>query len=253
MSTTDPSATTVQDLCTEALKECGRLGIGQTAAAGELFDAQARLQWMLQQWERKRWLVYHLVTLNKTSTGAQTYTVGPGGDLNTGVGSVRPAKIESAYLRQLQTSPPNQVDYYLEILQSMEDYNKIALKSLQSFPGFVFLDTGWPLATLYTYPVPQANIYGIFISIMAQLPSSFVNAGVKFNIPFEYYNAMLYNLALRLRPKYQIPSYPGDPLPGLAKDSLATLRGANTQIARLQMPQQLVRPGIYNIFSDRNY
>ncbi len=81
----------------------------------------------------------------------------------------------------------------------------------------------------------------------------FLTQASVFSIPYEYYAAMLYNLALRLRPKFAITTYPGDQLPGLAKDSLAVLRGANTAIARLRTPAELLRGGIYNIFSDRNY
>ena len=75
MSQLDPTKTTVGDICTAALKECGAIGVGQTPLAEDINDAWARLQWMIQQWERKRYLVYHLVTLSVVSTGAQTYTV----------------------------------------------------------------------------------------------------------------------------------------------------------------------------------
>jgi hypothetical protein len=208
----------------------------------------------MADWNRKRWLVWHLVTLNVTATGASTYTVGPGGDFDTGAGSVRPAKLESAYLRQLQLNPPNQVDYPLEILQAMEDFNQIALKQMVSFPGCVFLDTGWEstggLATLHVYPVPNASIYGIYISIMCQLPSSFANTATKFNIPYEYFNAICANLAMMLRALYRVGTFQGDTLPERARQSLATLRGANTQIARLRLPQFRNADG-YNIFSDR--
>lgn len=252
MAELDPAATTIGDLCTAALRECGALGIGQSALANDLNDAWARAQWMLQQWERKRWLVYHLVTLSKTSTGAMSYTVGPGGDFDTGASSVRPARLESAFLRQIQTTPPNQIDYPLRILQSREDYNLIALKSLVSFPGAVFLDSGWPLATLYVWPVPNANIYAVHISILAQLPFKFANVASLVTLPYEYYSAILYNLALRLRPKYRLPTFPGDPLPGLAKDSLNVLRGANLQVAALRMPAGVLQQADgYNIFSDR--
>lgn len=352
MSVLLPGNTTVGDLCTAALQECGRLGIGQTALADDTTKAWARLQWMLQEWEVKRWMIYHLVTYSLVATGQQSYSFGPSGEINTnsapawnleslqllpgsagfavndtinlnspppagagttagvlkvtavsggvitgfsiqtagpytgplpssfvqagtsgsgtgasfgtpvwsatgrvvtGTGSKRPAKIESAFLRQIQNSEPNQVDYPMTILQSMEDYNRIALKSLKSFPGAVFLDSNWPLGQLYCYPVPQASIYSINISVVEQLPSSFPTLASAVNLPYEYYSAILYNLALRLRPVYQIGTYPGDPLPGLAKNGMNTVRGPNTQIARLQMPAQLTRPGIYNVFSDQNY
>lgn len=253
MSALDPANLTMQDLCAQALRESGAYGVGQTPLADDITDAWFRLQTMLQEWNTKRWLVFHLKTLLFTSTGAVTYSVGPGGDYDTGAGSMRPDKIESAFLRQLTQSQPNQIDYPLELLQSMEDYNQIALKELVSFPGKVFYDPSWPLGTLYVWPVMAANIYATGITIKDVLPSSFPTANTVFKIPYNYYSAMLYNLAIRLKPKYGLKVMPGDPLPALAKASLAALRGANTAIARLQVPADLNRPGVYNIFSDRYY
>ena len=251
MSEIDPTQTTVLDLCTAALRESGALGVGQVALADDARDAQARLQWMLQQWERKRWLVYCLQTFVHTSTGALSYTVGPGGNIDTGAGSVRPAKLESGFLRQLVSSQP--VDYPLEILQSREDYNRVTLKQLTSFTGGLYYEPSWPLGILFPVPIAQASVYAIGVSFMAQLPASFAAANTVFALPYEFYAAIVYNLALRLRPKYGLGTWPGDPLPGMAKDALQVLRGANTQIARLTMPGTLLRPGIYNIFSDRSY
>lgn len=210
---------------------------------------------MLQQWERKRWTVYHLKDYGLLSTGAMSYTVGPAGDFNVGVSgsSARPNRLEFAYLRQLVTSPNNQIDYPLRILQSYEDYSRIALKSLVSFPGAAFLDTAWPLATLHVYPVAQAAIYEIHIGLREQLPTSFATLATEIVLPFEYYCAIIYNLALRLRHKYGIGSYPGDQLPEQAKVALAVVKGSNAQIAALRMPTPLTRPGIYNIFSDQSY
>jgi hypothetical protein len=101
--------------------------------------------------------------------------------------------------------------------------------------------------------VPNSNIYEVHISVLSQLPFRFATINSVFSIPYEYYAAILYNLALRLRPKYRLPSVAGDPLPGLAKDSLNVLRGANLQIASLVMPGGLMKGSQYNIFSDRSY
>lgn len=252
MAQTDPSTTTVADLCQAALRECGALGLGQSAVANDVVDAWARLQWMLQQWERKRWFVYHLVELSKVSTGAASYSIGPGGDFDTGAGSARPNRLEAAFLRQLQTNPPNQPDYPLEILQSWEDFAAIPLKQMVSFPGAIFLDTGWPSGTVHVYPVPNSAIYEVHLVVRAQLPAHFAQLTTVLALPYEYYGAMLYNLAERLRPKYRIATFPGDPLPGLARDSRNVLRTGNAQISRLRMPGGALGPRAnYNIFSDR--
>lgn len=291
MTQLNPSKTTAGDIATAALLDCGAWGTGQTPLVPDILDAQARLQWLLQQWERKRWFVWNLQTFGLACTGQTAYSIGPGGDFDTNAAlspyndqfgsgqgpgsigqageiitgsgynpfgptfpvSVRPDKIESCFVRQLTQSQPNFIDYPMKIIQAREDYNRIALKQLQTFPGYVFYDTAWPLGYLFPWPVPQSAIYGLFVSIKNQLPPMFATLSVPLNIPYEYYRAMVKNLALELRAKYQIHTYPGDPLPGQAKDSLRVLRGANTQIGTLQMPGDLVRPQLYNIFSDRNY
>ena len=251
MSQLDPETTTVGDLVRAAMQDAGVIGIGQNATQGEINDGWARLQWMLQGWERKRWLVYVLKTYLITSTGALFYTVGDGGNFNLGANSVRPEKIERAFLRQLTQSQPNQIDYPLEILQSMEDYSSIALKSLSSFPTSVFYEASWPLGKAYFWPVPQASIYGPALVVREQLPNRFASLATAFTLPFEYYRAIVKNLALEFRAKYQIPSYPGDMLVGQAKDSLNVLRPANAQIARLRT--NVGTRGNYNIFSDQYY
>lgn len=248
-----PDEITIGDICRDSLKECGAIGVGQTPLADDVTDAWARLQYMLMQWERKRWLVYHLKTYSLLSTGAVSYTIGPGGQFDTGVGSVRPAKVSSAFTRQ-QFGQINPIDYQLQIMQSMEDYNWITLKSLVAGPGeAIFLDSSWPLARVFVWPVPQAHVYEIHVTVYEQLPYQFATLATAFELPYEYYGAMLYNLAIRLRPKYRMGTYPGDPLPGMAKDALNVVRTPATQIAKLRMPSTLRRRGMYNIFSDRPY
>jgi hypothetical protein len=286
MSYLEPENTTLGDICRASLKECGAIGVGQTPLAEDINDAWARLQWMLMQWERKRWLVYHLVDLAKVSTGAVSYSVGPSGDFDTGTGSMRPTRLASAFTRKLHGPGPvfltddarrfltddagnfltadgpvtgisagsNDIDYGLEILESREDYNRITLKGLVAGPGeAAFLDTDFPLARLFVWPIPQPFIYEIHASFYAQLQVRFATPATLFDLPWEYYNAMMLNLAIRLRPKYRLGTYPGDPLPGMAKDSLAVLRSSQVQVARLRMPNSIRRRGLYNIFSDRPY
>lgn len=250
----NPASTTIGDLCQQMLRECGAFGLGQRPSSDDVNEAWARTQWMLQQWERKRWLVPHLVNLAKVSTGATSYSVGPGGDFDTGANSVRPERVESAFVRQLQSSILTEIDYTLGILQSREDYDKITLKTLQAGPGeAVWLDTAWPLGQVYVWPVPQASIYEIHISVRDQLPNQWTTLATNVTLPYEYYAAILYNGALRLRSRYQLSTFAGDPLPGMARDALATVRGPNTQIAKLRMPSTIRRRGLYNIFSDRPY
>jgi len=230
-----------------ALKKTGVIGVGQTALAEDVNDAFTELNMMLSQWNRKRWLIYHLLDLAIVSTAAISYSVGSGGDINT----PRPDRLEFAYYRQLQSqTPPNQVDFPLQILESREDYSRIRLKELQAISQYVFYDAGFPLGYVYPWPVLPANEYELHIGVKAQL-SQFATLADDFDFPPEYELAIVYNLCARLRPSYQLPPDPS--ITALALDALNTIRNANAQVPRLRMPSNLIRPALYNIFSDQNY
>ena len=226
-----------------ALKTSGVLGVGQTPLAEDVNDAFTLLNFMMSQWNNKRWLIYHLLDVSYPSNGSQFYTVGPGQQFDCN----RPDRLEAAFFRQLIPSTPNQIDYPLEIISARETYNDIALKSLTSFPSYIFYDSAYPIGYVYPWPLPQANLYSVHITIKESL-SKFRNLTQKVNLPEEYNAALLYNLAVRLRPMYQMP--PDPTLLALAKDALAVIRGSNTQIPRLQLPRDLNRGGIYNFYSD---
>jgi len=145
------------------------------------------------------------------------------------------------------------IDYPLYALSSMEDYNRIALKTMRSFPGAYYYDPAYPLGRVYVYPFPNSPSYFLGLTFRETLTPQFATAATTFNLPFEYYNAIVLNLAMRLRPHYGIRSAPGDHLPDLARGARSVLKAGSAQIPQLALPQEMTRPGIYNIFSDRTY
>ena len=244
--------TTTLDIINLALLDAGIIGQGQTASAEDVNNAYTRMQWMIQQWQRKRYLVFHLVNLTLTSTGQTTpYTIGPGQQFVIGT---RPDRLENGnFFRQLVQSSPNQVDYRLELLETWEDYNLIVLKKLQTFPGYVFYDPAYPVGNLYFWPVPQANLYLMNVLVKATLIDIITATGLTTlldaTLPNEYFKAIYESLAEILRSAYRLPPDPG--LSGRAKESREVLRDANAAIARLRMPDDLIRPGNYNVYSDQ--
>jgi len=93
-------------------------------------------------------------------------------------------------------------------------------------------------------------LYEIHLTLKDTL-TQFTNLTQTVSMPPEFIAAMKFNLAIRLRQAYALR--PDEVLLALAKDSLNVIRGANTQIATLNMPQDLLRPGLYNVFSDQFY
>lgn len=241
MSNALPTAGSIINL---ALKMAGVLGIGQTASAEDANDALAVLNMMLAQWQRKRWMVYSLDDVSFPSTGAASYTVGTGGSVNI----ARPDRIEAAFVRL--TNGPQAVDYPLALLESREDYNRIALKSLATFPQVAFYDAAYPLANLYIWPAPPATNYQIHISVKTTL-STFSGLTTTMNLPPEYQEALLYNLTGRLRPMYGLQ--PDPTITAMAVASMNVIRNANAQVPRLAITPTLTRDSLYNIYGDQSY
>jgi hypothetical protein len=243
--------TTPRSIVTLALKSAGILGVGQDALAEDVNDTFDVLNGMAGQWSKKRWLVYHLLDIFVTTTGAMSYTVGVGQQFNT---TARVDRLEAAFFRQYVSGIPGQtyVDYPLTILQSREDYNKIALKELTSWPDAVFFDSGYPIGNVYPVPIPLQNgTFELHLTIKDVLPQ-FSSLDQTIDLPDEYKEALWTNLTIRV-----CAMYPGAQLTpvvqGLAKSSLATISMANAQVPVLGMPSRLVRPGLYNIFSNQVY
>lgn len=241
---------TAQDLISFAQRAVGILGVGQTALAEDNSDAFSALNGMVGGWTRKRWLVYHLIDVSVTTTGAMSYSVGPGGDFNV----PRVDRLEAAFFRQYVSGVPGQtyVDYPLTVLEAREDYNRIALKQLVAWPEAIFFDSGYPTGTAYPVPLPPQNLTAELHLTLKDHLQQFTSFTQAVNLPDEYTEALWTNLAIRLGAIY--PGVQITPqVEGLAKASLSTIRMANTQIPRLVMPSGMFRKQLYNIFSNETY
>ena len=86
----------------------------------------------------------------------------------------------------------------------------------------------------------------LHVTVKADL-TQFADLVTPINLPYEYQEALLFNLGVRLRLSYQLP--PDEALARLASASLETIRASNTQIPRLRMPDPLNQRTRFNIFS----
>jgi hypothetical protein len=235
---------TVDDLISLALLDSGIIGQGQSASAEDMNNAFLRLNMLLSQWTRKRWLVYALEDVFCATTGAQSYTIGAGGDFNM----TRPDRLEEGNFFRQFAGTQGQVDYPLQLFKSREDYNQIVVKKIGTWPSGIFYDNSFPVGHIYVWPVPASG-YEIHLNVktpLAQLTS--ITQSISF--PPEYEPALFYNLIVRLRAAYQMP--PDPVMIGLAKESLNVLREANAQIATLNMPNAVQnRKWAYNVYSDQ--
>lgn len=226
------------------LRDAGVNGVGQIPRAEDNNDVLDTLNMMLDEWATKRWLVYHLVDVSVATNGAQSYTVGTGGDINT----PRPDQVQAAFYRST-INPAQPVDYPLIDIGSREDYNRLAVKTVGTWPGWYWYDAAYPLGVLYPWPVPSAGNGELHLSLKQPF-AHFPDLTTDIAFPPVYVNALRWCGAQRIRPMYQLPSSPQ--IDGLARAALAAVRGPNIQIPRMRMPPGIPTPGRrYNIFSDR--
>ena len=217
-----------------ALRAAGRItdtqGVAQTSQ--DVTDAFGALQAMMALWGKRRWLVWSLQELVIPSTGARSYLVGPGQTVNV----ARPDNIQDAFARLLSTSPPNQIDYKLQVLDSREDYNSIALKSLTTFPATVYYQPDYPFGSLFFWPVPTTQFeLHVFVKSGIQ---QFATINDAIALPAGYSEALVYSLAERLIALFGLPERPA--VSALARAAVNTIRVANSQVGNLTIPSAVL-------------
>ncbi|MEK6346368.1 MAG: hypothetical protein V4764_02750 [Burkholderia sp.] len=219
------TAITPKDLITRALKRANVLGVGQTAQAEDVKDAFYELVSMLAEWQTDRYLVYQTIDVAAPSTGKQSYTVGPGGDFDV----PRPSRIEQAFARQMAAGTQSEVDYPLATLFAREDYDRIRMKGLGSWPQMFYYDRGFPLGNLFVWPIPNST-FELHLTVMQEL-QQFTNPAEQINMPPIYARAIEYNLSVLLYPMYGLQ--PDQVVVVTAKRLLNRLRGTNAEIPQL--------------------
>src|SRR5580692_8738794 len=170
-----PLATkTARDFIILALKEAGILGVGQTPLAEDTNDCFTLLQRMTAQWQKRRWMVPGLQVIGNLGNSQISNKIGIGQFWNT----PRPDKIQGAYFIQ-NTQSGTPVSLPLSACFSYEDYIKITVKNLNTFPEYFFYDgrnqygnnptdgsKGY--GNVFIWPIPDPT-YTIFLLIKSQL------------------------------------------------------------------------------------
>lgn len=159
---------TARDFVTLAMREAGVVGLGQTPMAEDINSCFTLLTRMLSAWQKKRWLVPNLIDVYAPGNSLVSNLIGPGQYYN----SLRPDKIQSAYFKQIgggsggfdsgfdsgfdtTVGPLSNVSYPLSPIWSYEDYARIGLKRLNSWPSYFFYDGAFPYGNVFIWPVPS--------------------------------------------------------------------------------------------------
>lgn len=164
---------TARDIVMQAMKMAGILGLGQTLNAEDTNDGFTSLLNMIAQWQVRRWLVPSLYDISMPGNNFKSNTIGPGQYWNT----IRPDKILAAYFIQPNNTINNPVSYSLWPMYSYEDYARVTLKELNSWPTRYFYDNAFPYGNVFIWPIPTPD-YEIHLVLKSALGfSTTIDAG----------------------------------------------------------------------------
>lgn len=183
---------TVQELIYDALRLIGALNAGEGPSQDEHTEDLRALNTMLDSWNTERLNVYRVVRdVYTLSVSKESYTMGVGGDIN----APRPNKIEVAGVMLGQIEQP-------VLIQSRDDYAQLRTKQFAgSLPRGLYDERAYPSTNLHLWPIPPA---GTQIVLYTWQPlSSFATLADTVSLPPGYAEAITYNLALRLAPRYR--------------------------------------------------
>lgn len=217
--------------------------------ANELKDGLESLNRMLDSWSLDELMLYEVKRETFPLIASQNpYSIGLGGIWNT----VRPTKIVGAYLTLTNGSIP--VDYPMQVI-NFDDYNDIRLKTLQTnFPGYLYYQASFPIGECYIYPLYANNGAStapgtITLTSWKPLPI-IVNPTDYIELPPGYWEAIVFNLAIRIAEEYQFDIRPTTV--ALGTSALLRLKRMNQRTMTLQTDVALMNTSQmrYNIYSD---
>jgi hypothetical protein len=182
---------TASAIIRRSLRLIGAIAASETPSAAEQADALEALNAMLDAWRASSLSVYALRDETLTLTGATSYTIGAGGNLNT----TRPVRIDAAYQRV------GDIDYPLRLASAIAWAGLAAKSTASDVADWLYYETSYPLGRLYLYPVPSTGV----LHLATWVPLTAFAAADDVALPPGYQEALTYHLAVRLAPEYGRP------------------------------------------------
>jgi len=183
---------TVREILTRAMRTATILGASDVMEGNDAADALLTLNQMMDAWQAERLFAYEILQHTHALTaGVGTYTIGPGGTINTD----RPVRIEWAYTRDSQN-----YDRPMEIVPD-QVFAAITLKNQgDNFPSVLYYRPAFPLGTIRLWEHPSANLVlhlGCWVTL-----SEFADLNSSVTLPPGYEQAIVLSMAELLSPEY---------------------------------------------------
>ena len=197
MSTT--FSITRDELISGALRKLGALSQGQLPSSIQYQEAAQALNLLVKSWETIGMPLWALrTTAIPLTLNQNTYDIGIGKTINTD----KPLKIIQAWNRDLTSN----IDIPMRLITKQE-YNILGNKTSSGNPIQIYYEPLKDYGTIHLFPTPSSSfITNNEVYIVYQRPFEDFNSSTDVpDFPQEWYEAILYGLAVRLAPEYGIP------------------------------------------------
>ena len=175
-----------------ALRKIRVLPSGGTATTNQFSDALQALNIMAQAWRPKGLKSWSRNSQTVTLVADQaSYTIGPGGNVDI----PRPIRVADGYV----TTSDSQ-DVPLNII-SKEEYYELSSKAAEGVPNQLYIDAQAPLMVVYTWPIIGVTGYTMTLDLLKKTQDFSVTGNTP-DYPSEWFEALVYNLAIRLGPEF---------------------------------------------------
>lgn len=216
-------------ILSDALALVGFVSFGEAPEAEASALAVRALNGMLLEWSTKS--IYSPAQYDKTcpSNGSTTYVLGSSVDVPDPDFATAPKDIRQVSVEQ----PGGVVVWNSGAPRTLADWALTMPKTIQGIPTRVFWDYQQGQSRLYLFPAAPVG-YLIRVVGNADIPT-IKNAQGEIELPDEYQEALVYNLAKRLMP-FMPPSADANPA---ALDEIRFI--ANTALSGIKRRNQMMR------------
>lgn len=231
-------AITARDIVKKGLRLITVVGTGSDMSAEDANDGLSSLNAMLASFSVEGDTTYsQVVETFPLTAGVGEYTIGVGGDFDTGI----PTRIMA------MTYKIGDVEYTITPY-SVEQYADISIKSISGIPDTYWFDSGYPLAKIRLSDLPSTD--GV-LTIYSEKPlTSFATLDTEYTFPAEYQAMLEYNLAVIIAPEYEREAAVS--VKQYAKRTFNAIRSANKRnginISTMDVPTSENSSSSYSIY-----
>lgn len=191
---------TRNDLINSSLRKLGVLAQGETPTTDQVTEAAFALNLLVKSWEADGMPLWALRTISvPLQASVNTYTIGPAGCAIT---NDKPLKVIQAWNRTTDSN----VDIPMRLITKQE-YAILGNKTSLGTPSQVYYEPLRDTGVIRVFPTPDSTTAtSKTLYITYQKPyDDFTSGTDNPDFPQEWYDAIVYGLALRLAPEYGIP------------------------------------------------